>query len=137
LLRRVPKVAGDSIVLAFLWISLGAIAGANARYWISSYLARILSAAFPYGTLIINASGSFVLGFFMIWTSERVLADPRWRLLVAVGFCGGYTTFSSYAFETVGYAEQGQWMLLALNFLSNNVVSIAAVVAGMALARVL
>jgi fluoride exporter len=124
-------------VLAFLWISAGAVLGANARYWISSYTARHFSAALPYGTLFINVSGSFVLGFFMIWTSERVLVDPRWRLLVAVGFCGGYTTFSSYAFETMAYFEQGQWLLLAANFLANNLLSLAAVLAGMALARVL
>jgi len=124
-------------VLAFLWISAGAILGANARYWISSYGARHFSAALPYGTLFINVSGSFVLGFFMIRTSERVLVDPRWRLLVAVGFCGGYTTFSSYAFETMAYFEQGQWLLLAANFLANNLLSLAAVLAGMALARVL
>jgi fluoride exporter len=126
----------NSFVLAFLWISLGAIVGANARYWISSYAGR-LSAAFPYGTLVINASGSFVLGFFMIWTTERVLVDPRWRLLLAVGFCGAYTTFSSYAFETMAYLEEGQWGLLFTNLLTNNLLSLGAVLAGMALARVL
>ncbi len=123
-------------MLAFLWISLGALAGANARYWISGYAAR-LSAAFPFGTLFINVSGSLVLGFFMIWTSERVLVDPRWRLLVAVGFCGGYTTFSSFAFETMAYFEHGQWGLLLANLLANNLLSLGAVLAGMALARVL
>ncbi|HEU5334796.1 MAG TPA: fluoride efflux transporter CrcB [Terriglobales bacterium] len=121
---------------AFLWISLGAIAGANLRYVLSSLLARVM-AEFPLGTLAINVTGSFVLGFFMIWTSERVLADPRWRLLIAVGFCGGYTTFSSYAFETMAYFEQGQWALLWTNVLGNNLLSLAAALGGMALARVL
>ena len=121
---------------AFLWISLGAIAGANLRYVLSSLLARVM-AEFPLGTLAINVTGSFVLGFFMIWTSERVLADPRWRLLIAVGFCGGYTTFSSYAFETMAYFEQGQWALLWTNVLGNNLLSLAAVLGGIALARVL
>jgi fluoride exporter len=124
-------------VLAFLWISLGAIVGGNARYWISSYAGRVLSPTLPYGTLFINASGSFVLGFFLIWTSERVLVDPHWRLLVAVGFCGGYTTFSSYAFESMVYFEQGRWGLLVANVLANNLLSLAAVLGGMALAKVL
>ena len=81
--------------------------------------------------------GSFVLGFFMMWTTERAMVDPRWRLLIAVGFCGGYTTFSSYAYETMAFFEQGQWTLLAANVLANNVLACLAVIAGMALARVL
>ena len=77
------------------------------------------------------------MGFFVIWTTERVLIDPRWRLLVVIGFCGAFTTFSSYAFETVAYFEQGQWRLMAINFLSNNLLCLAAAVAGMAVARLL
>ncbi len=120
---------------AVLWISLGAIAGANARYFLSRWAARIFNPAFPYGTLIINVTGSMLLGFFLIWTSERVLADPRWRLMIAIGFCGAYTTFSSYAFETMYYFEQGHWLLFAANILANNVLCLAAVLAGAALAR--
>ena len=127
----------SSFVQAFLWISLGAILGANARYFLSRWVARVVTASFPYGTLVINVSGSLLLGFFLVWTTERVLADPRWRLLVAIGFCGSYTTFSSYAFETFAYFEQGNWGLLAWNFLGNNILSLAAVLAGAALARVL
>ena len=70
----------------FLLISLGAIVGANARYLISRLAARALGPVFPYGTLFINVSGSLIVGFFMVWASERVLIDPRWRLLIVVGF---------------------------------------------------
>jgi CrcB protein len=124
-------------VIDFLVISLGAIAGANARYFLSRYTAKMLTPVFPYGTLIINLLGSLVVGFFVIWTSERVLADPRWRLLVVVGFCGAFTTFSSYAFETMAYFEHGQWLLMLTNVLTNNLLCLTAAVAGMALARVL
>ena len=124
-------------MLDFLAISVGAVVGANLRYWMSRYTLRELGPAFPYGTLTINVLGSFVLGFFLAWTSERVLVDPRWRLLIAVGFCGGYTTFSSYAYETVALFEQGQWALMGVNFLANNLLACVAVIAGMALARVL
>ncbi len=120
-----------------LWISLGAIVGANARYFLSRWTAKVLSPAFPYGTLIINITGSFILAFFLIWTSERVLADPKWRLMIAVGFCGAYTTFSSYAFETMYYFEQGHWGLFAANILMNNLLCLAAVLGGIALARAL
>jgi CrcB protein len=117
-------------------VSLGAIAGANLRYILSRYAAKLLGPVFPHGTLIINLTGSFIVGWFMIWTTERVLVDPRWRLLVVVGFCGGFTTFSSYAFESMAYLEQGQWLLMTTNILANNLLCMAAAIAGMALARV-
>ncbi len=120
-----------------LVISIGAILGANARWVISRYAARVLGPTFPYGTLFINVAGSFVVGFFMIWATERVLLDPRWRLLIVVGFCGAFTTFSSYAFETMSYFEQGQWLLMFTNFASNNLLCLGAALAGMALARAL
>ena len=124
-------------MINFLAISLGAIVGANARYIISRYAAKLLGPVFPYGTLIINVAGSFIVGWFLIWTSERVLIDPRWRLLVVIGFCGGLTTFSSYAYESMAYFEQGQWFLMAANILSNNLLSLLGALAGMAAARVL
>jgi fluoride exporter len=124
-------------VLDFLAISLGAIVGANARYWMSRSALRLLGPGFPYGTLAINVLGSFVLGIFLVWTTQRGMVDPRWRLLIAVGFCGGFTTFSSYAFESMALMAQGQWLLVAANIVSNNLLSLAAVLAGMALARLL
>ena len=124
-------------MLDVLVICLGAVAGANARYFISRYAAQFLGPVFPYGTLFINIAGSFIVGFFVIWTSERVLADPRWRLLIVVGFCGSLTTFSSYAFESMSYFEQGQWMLLLTNVIGNNLLCLAGALAGMGLARVL
>jgi fluoride exporter len=121
----------------FLAISIAAIVGANFRYFLSRLAAREFGPIFPVGTLIINVLGSFIVGFFVIWISERVLLDPRWRLLVVVGFCGSFTTFSSYAFETMSYFEQGQWGLMLTNVLSNNLLCLGGALAGMALARVL
>ena len=121
--------------MAYLWIALGAVVGVSARYFLSGYVARLLFSSFPYGTLLINISGSLLLGFFLIWTGERVLVDVRWRWLVAIGFCGSYTTFSSYAFETFALVEQGQWLLVAGNVLGSNLLCLASVAAGAALAR--
>ncbi|HLW85736.1 MAG TPA: fluoride efflux transporter CrcB [Candidatus Sulfotelmatobacter sp.] len=121
----------------FLAISIAAVVGANLRYVLSRFAARELGSAFPYGTLAINIVGSFIVGFFVIWTTERVLVDPRWRLLVVVGFCGSFTTFSSYAVETMAYFEQGQWALMLANIFSNNLLCLGGALAGMALARVL
>lgn len=119
----------------YLWIAVGAVAGASARYFLSGLVARNFSATFPYGTLLINVTGSLTLGFFLVFSMERVLLDPRWRLLVAIGFCGSYTTFSSYAFESFALMEQGQWLLMGLNILGSNALCLAAVLAGAALAR--
>ena len=120
-----------------LVISLGAIFGANARWMISRYLAKIIGPVFPYGTLVINVVGSFIVGFFVVWSTERALLDPRWRLLIVVGFCGAFTTFSSFAFETMAYFQQGQYALMMTNFVSNNLLCLAAALGGMALARAL
>jgi CrcB protein len=120
-----------------LAISLAAIVGANLRYLLSRLAAEKLGSSFPYGTLFINIAGSMIVGFFVIWTAERVLLDPRWRLLVVVGFCGSFTTFSSYAFETMAYFEQGQWGLMFTNILTNNVLCLVGALVGMGLARVI
>ena len=117
------------------WISLGAVIGANLRHLVAQQMTKLTSAGFPYGTLAINISGSFVLGLFLVWTTDRVVADPRWRLLIAVGFCGGYTTFSSYAYETFALAEQGQWFSALWNVAASNLLSLIAVVLGAMLAR--
>ena len=119
----------------FLAISVAAILGANLRYLISRFASREFGPTFAYGTLTINAVGSIIVGFFVIWTTERVLLDPRWRLLVVVGFCGSFTTFSGYAFETMFYFEHHQWGLVVVNILGNNLLCLGGALAGMAVAR--
>ena len=119
----------------YLWIALGAIVGASARYFLSTQIARYFSTTFPFGTLLINITGSLVLGFFLVFSTERALLDPRWRLLIAIGFCGSYTTFSSYAFESFALMEQGQWILSGINILASNALCLAGVLGGAALAR--
>ena len=121
--------------MAYLWIALGAVVGASARYFVSGFTTKALSSSFPYGTLLINISGSFLLGFFLVLTGERILVDARWRWLIAVGFCGSYTTFSSYAFETFALFEQGQWFLVTWNVIGSNLLCLAAVLIGAAFAR--
>lgn len=127
---------------AALWtevmlIAFGAAAGANFRYAVNRLALKYLSPSVPYGTLIVNVTGSLLLGFFLAWTSERVLVDPRWRAIVAVGFCGAYTTFSSYSFETFHLFEEGHYGLACANFLANNILCLAGVLAGVVLARAL
>ena len=119
----------------FLAISVAAIVGANLRFLVGRIATREFGPTFPYGTLAINVVGSIVVGFFVIWTTERVLLDPRWRLLVVVGFCGSFTTFSGYAFESMKLFEQGQWRLMLANVLGSNLLCLGGALVGMALAR--
>lgn len=117
-----------------LLISAGAVLGANLRYFVAQRVASLMP-GFPLGTLLINISASLILAFFMTWTTERVLADPRWRVFVAVGFCGGYSTYSSYAWETFDLFQRGHLPAAAMNMLVTNAVCFVAVIAGAALAR--
>jgi len=118
-----------------LLISLGAALGANARYWISVWAARHLGVAFPYDTFFVNVTGSLALGFLIGLTSERIPITPEVRLLLAVGFLGAYTTFSSFAVESLTLAQNsGNWHAL-LNIFANNLVGLGCALAGMYLAR--
>ncbi|NCP86638.1 MAG: fluoride efflux transporter CrcB [Anaerolineae bacterium CG_4_9_14_3_um_filter_57_17] len=120
----------------FLIISAGAILGANARYWLGGWAAEKFGAAFPYGTLIINVTGSLVLGFFMTLITERFIVDPRWRLFVAIGFLGAYTTFSTYTYESANLILTGQIWAGVLDLLGSSVLGVVAVTTGILLGRV-
>lgn len=95
----------------FLWISIGAMCGANLRYWVADWAANRWGSAFPYGTFLINISGSFILGMVIALFTDHYIVDPRLRLLLTVGLLGSYTTFSTYAYESIALIQQGQWWL--------------------------
>jgi CrcB protein len=106
-----------------------------ARYWISSLVSERFPTRFPYGTLIINVTGSLIIGVFLTLVTERVNIHPNWRLAFAVGFVGAYTTFSTFEYETFKLLETGN----GISGLANVVVSLAlgfvAVWGGVALGR--
>lgn len=109
--------------------------GANLRYWVGGWAANKFGAAFPYGTLIVNITGSFVLAFLMtVWT-ERATVDPRWRLLLAIGFLGAYTTFSTLTYESVNLMVKGQLWTGALNLFGSAVLGAGAVALGILLGK--
>jgi CrcB protein len=111
--------------------------GANARYFLAVWSARRFGAALPVGTLIINVSGSFLVGLVLTLIADRAVEDPAWRLALAVGFCGAYTTFSTYSFETVALLQQGAYALAALYSLGSVALGLGSVVAGASVARLL
>jgi fluoride exporter len=108
-------------LVTYLLIAAGAVLGANARYLVGLYVADRLGTAFPYGTLIINVSGSLVIGFFLTLLMERLAGDPRWRLFFATGFLGAYTTFSTYTYEAAMLLRGGE-VGLAVLYLGGSVV---------------
>jgi fluoride exporter len=124
-------------MLQYLWIGLGGFIGANTRYLLQQWAANRWGADFPYGTLLINVSGSFVIGLFLPLATGRLALPPEARLFVAVGFLGGYTTFSSFSYETLGLLEQGQWGPAALYFLGNTGLGMLGVFLGVVLARLI
>lgn len=118
----------------YLYIAIGAALGANARYLIGVWAGSRLGADFPYGTFIVNVAGSFLLGFLLTLSAGRLQLSPEARLLLAVGFLGSFTTFSSYAVESLNlWRDAGLWRTL-LNVLGNNLVGLSAAVGGAALA---
>jgi CrcB protein len=122
-------------VLQYLWLGLGGFIGANARYLLQQWAANRWGADFPYGTLLANAGGSFAIAFFLTLTTGRLSISPEVRLFVAVGFLGGFTTFSSFAYETFGLVGQNGWWAAALNFVSHNLLGLAGVLLGVLLAQ--
>ncbi|MCY3901967.1 MAG: fluoride efflux transporter CrcB [Caldilineaceae bacterium] len=118
-----------------VWIGLGAVLGANARYFVSLWLAAKLGAEFPYGTLAVNVSGSLLLGFLVAAGSHYLALSPQLRLMMTVGFLGSFTTFSTFAVESMALWQNGRaWAALA-NILANNGISLVCALLGILLAR--
>jgi len=116
-------------------IGLGGFLGANARYLVGTWAAQKWGTTFPFGTLLINVTGSFILGLFLGATTERFLIDPRGRLFFAVGFLGAYTTFSTYTYESVQLLLNGSWWPGAANLLTSNLLGLTASILGILLGR--
>ncbi len=121
----------------FVLIGAGAVLGANLRYWITVVVATRLGSIFPYGTLFINISGSFVLGFALTLIASRLQVDPGYRLLIGTGFLGAYTTFSTFSYDTVGLLERGDLFLALLNAGASVFGSILAAYLGVVVARLI
>lgn len=119
----------------FLLISVGAVLGANARYWVGVWAGSRLGAAFPYGTLIVNVVGCFVIALFYGLGETRFTLTTELRLFVAVGFLGAFTTFSSFGSESINLLRSGNLWLGAINILGNNALGLLAVILGLAVAR--
>ena len=119
-----------------LWVGLGGFVGANARYLLGGWIAARFGSTFPYGTLVINVTGSFILGLIM-GTLEGHVLSPVVRLALAIGFVGAYTTFSTWTYETMRLLEDGSWELAFANVFGSLLVGMLAVIGGLAAGRAL
>lgn len=116
-------------------VAVGAMLGANLRFLVGNWAADQFGPEFPYGTLLINVSGAFAIGIVLAFIGERVGVSPLWRLFFATGFLGGYTTFSSYAWEALSLAQDGDWLPAAGYVLGSNAFGFIGVWLGSVLAR--
>ncbi|HET9982278.1 MAG TPA: fluoride efflux transporter CrcB [Longimicrobiales bacterium] len=116
-----------------LVVFLGAGVGGLARYAVGGWIQQAAGAGFPWGTLVVNITGSLLLAFLYAFL-EGTIAAPQWRALLGVGFCGGYTTFSTFSYETVRLLQDGQWSRASWYVLGSVLVSLVAAAAGFRIA---
>ena len=123
-------------MLTLVIIAVGATCGAALRYSVSVWAAQRFGIMFPYGTLLVNVCGSFLLGTFLTLAAARPWVSSDLRLLVSTGFCGSLTTFSTFGYETVQLFQQGHYLTGVLYALGSVLLGLGAVALGMALVRV-
>lgn len=119
--------------MAILLVGIGGFLGANARYLLGGWISARFGSFFPYGTFVINVTGSFILGFFMAFAQDRAWVNPNWRLAFAVGFVGAYTTFSTFEYESMLLLRDGEFLLAAANVIGSVITGSLAVISGIAL----
>ena len=119
----------------YLLVALFGAAGAVSRYAVDAWIGPMSRGQFPWSTLAVNVFGAFALGVLIELTLSRVLPYPNWRIALGVGFLGAFTTFSTYAYETVRLAEDSAWSLALLNTFGLIFLGLAAAYAGIVAGR--
>jgi fluoride exporter len=116
-------------MLSYFWVSLGGAIGSAGRFWISGLVASRYGQTFPFGTLAVNVTGSFIIGLFAAMTDPegRILASPSFREFFMIGICGGYTTFSSFSLQTLALAQEGEWFRAGANAIASFTLCLVAV----------
>ena len=124
-------------MLNYLLVALGSAAGGVARYWASGVIAERIGHSFPWNTLFINVTGSFIIGFLATLSAPegRLFLGPSTRNLLMIGFCGGYTTFSSFSLQTLNLLQDREWLYACGNAVLSVVLCLVSVWLGYALAQ--
>ncbi len=115
--------------MTYFWIGLGGALGGMGRYWCSGVVARAFGETFPWGTIVVNVSGSLIIGFLATLMSPdgRLLVPPDARAFLAIGLLGGYTTFSSFSLQTLNLVRDGEWLWAIANIFLSLTLCLAAV----------
>ncbi len=121
----------------YLLIALGGGLGSVARYWVGSTIGSRMGVRFPYGTLVVNITACLVIGFLLTYLGRLGDLNPAWRYLIAVGFIGAYSTFSTYEWETLSTLRSGAFALASVYAVGSLVLGLAATWCGAALAEAL
>jgi CrcB protein len=137
LYNRLTSLRENRDLMTILVLALGATLGAAARYYVTLWMEARLGAAFPYATLLINVLGSFLLGAFITLSSEWSGIGPELRLLVATGFCGSFTTFSTFSNETLFLLTSGHYIGAVVNVVGSVLLGLGGAVLGVVLVRTL
>jgi fluoride exporter len=119
----------------YLMVGVGGALGSILRFWVGGYVSNRLGVRFPYGTFLINCTGSFLIGFVVTLLAERSHWSPNWRYLIPIGFIGGYTTFSTFELETFRNFQDGEILIAGLNVALSVVVGFASVWLGVIAGR--
>lgn len=120
-----------------VWVGVAGFFGAVARYWLDGWVSRLVGGGFPWGTLAVNVSGCFLVGLLTTLLTERLLPHPTVRIAVTVGFVGAYSTFSTFAYESLRQIQDGALGLALVNVLTSVVIGVAAAWIGVVLGRAL
>lgn len=116
-----------SPIIKLLIVGTGGFLGAISRYLVNIIIARLFAPVFPFGTLLVNVTGSFMISFFFMYAMHKYLLDDHWRLFLVIGFLGSFTTFSSLTWETDMFLQNGKWIYATSNLFINLLLGLGAV----------